>query len=43
MKKCFITNLRLTRGDHIDGACGKLVVKIKKSIKGKKLIPHKSI
>ena len=43
MNKGFITTLRVTRGDQIDGACGQLVGKLKKSIKGKKLIPHKSI
>jgi 23S rRNA (adenine2503-C2)-methyltransferase len=43
MNKGFITTLRLTRGDQIDGACGQLVGKLKRSIKGKKLIPHKSI
>ena len=43
MNKGFITTLRVTRGDQVDGACGQLVGKLKKSIKGKKLIPHKSI
>lgn len=43
MNKGFITTLRVTRGDQIDGACGQLVGKLKRSIKGKKLIPHKSI
>lgn len=43
MDKGFITTLRVTRGDAIDGACGQLVGKLNKSIKGKKLIPHKHI
>jgi 23S rRNA (adenine2503-C2)-methyltransferase len=36
MKKGFITTLRITRGDAIDGACGQLVGKLTKSVKGKK-------
>ena len=43
MDKGFITTLRVTRGDAIDGACGQLVGKLNKSIKGKKLISHKLI
>ena len=43
MDNGFITTLRVTRGDAIDGACGQLVGKLNKSIKGKKLIPHKLI
>mgnify|MGYP000895398316 CR=1 FL=1 len=43
MKKGFITTLRVTRGDAIDGACGQLVGKLTKSVKGKKLIKHQSI
>ena len=43
MEKGFITTLRVTRGDAIDGACGQLVGKLNKSIKGKKLISHKLI
>ena len=43
MKKGFITTLRITRGDAIDGACGQLVGKLTKSVKGKKLISHQSI
>lgn len=43
MNKGFITTLRVTRGDAIDGACGQLVGKLTKSIKGKKLIQHQSI
>ena len=30
-----ITTLRITRGDAIDGACGQLVGKLTKSIRGK--------
>ena len=41
MDKGFITTLRVTRGDAIDGACGQLVGRLNKSIKGKKFIPHK--
>jgi 23S rRNA (adenine2503-C2)-methyltransferase len=43
MNKGFITTLRVTRGDAIDGACGQLVGKLKRSVKGKKLIKHQSI
>ena len=43
IKKGFVTTLRITRGDAIDGACGQLVGKLSKSIKGKKLISHKLI
>ena len=43
MDKGFITTLRITRGDAIDGACGQLVGRLNKSIKGKKLISHKLI
>ena len=43
MDKGFITTLRVTRGDAIDGACGQLVGKLNKSVKGKKLISHKLI
>ena len=35
IKKGIITTLRITRGDAIDGACGQLVGKLTKSIKGK--------
>ncbi len=35
IKKGFITTLRITRGDAIDGACGQLVGKLTKSVKGK--------
>jgi 23S rRNA (adenine2503-C2)-methyltransferase len=43
MNKGFITTLRVTRGDDVDGACGQLVGKLSKSVKGKKLISHQSI
>ena len=43
INKGFITTLRITRGDAIDGACGQLVGKLNNSIKSKKLISHKSI
>ena len=43
MDKGLITTLRVTRGDAIDGACGQLVGKLNKSIKGNKLISHKLI
>ena len=43
VKKGFITTLRVTRGDAIDGACGHLVGKLKKSIKGKNLIDAREI
>jgi 23S rRNA (adenine2503-C2)-methyltransferase len=43
MDKGFITTLRITRGDAVDGACGQLVGKLTKSVKGKKLISHRSI
>ena len=43
MNKGFITTLRVTRGDAVDGACGQLVGKLAKSVKGKKLISHQSI
>ena len=43
MDKGFITTLRITRGDAIDGACGQLVGRLNNSIKGKKLISHKQI
>ena len=43
MNKGFITTLRITRGDEVDGACGQLVGNLTNSIKGKHLISHKSI
>ena len=43
MKKGFITTVRRTRGDLIDGACGQLVGNLNKATKGKKLINHKQI
>ena len=33
--KGFVTTLRITRGDAIDGACGQLVGKLTKTVKGK--------
>tara|TARA_Y100000741_G_scaffold98297_1_gene72977 strand:- start:284 stop:1363 length:1080 start_codon:yes stop_codon:yes gene_type:complete len=39
----YITTLRITRGDEVDGACGQLVGNLTKPIKGKHLISHKSI
>ena len=38
--KGFITTLRTTRGDDIDGACGQLVGNLKKATKGKKVIEN---
>ena len=43
MNKGYITTLRITRGDEIDGACGQLVGNLAHSIKGKHLISHKLI
>ena len=43
ISKGYITTLRITRGDEVDGACGQLVGNLTKSIKGKHLISHKSI
>ncbi len=43
MSKGYITTLRITRGDAIDGACGQLVGNLSKTTKGKYLISHKSI
>ena len=43
MNKGFITTLRVTRGDAVDGSCGQLVGKLSKSVKGKKLISHQLI
>jgi 23S rRNA (adenine2503-C2)-methyltransferase len=43
MNKGYITTLRITRGDEVDGACGQLVGNLTNSIKGKHLISHKSI
>ncbi len=43
MSKGFIATLRITRGDGVDAACGQLVGNLSNSIKGKKLITHKSI
>ena len=43
INKGFIATLRTTRGDGVDAACGQLVGNLTKSIKGKKLISHKTI
>ena len=43
MNKGYIATLRITRGDTIDGACGQLVGNLSNTVKGKKLISHKSI
>ena len=43
MNKGYITTLRITRGDEVDGACGQLVGNLTNSRKGKHLISHKSI
>ena len=43
MNKGYIATLRITRGDAIDGACGQLVGNLSNTVKGKKLISHKSI
>ena len=37
IQKGMITTLRITRGDAIDGACGQLVGKLTKSIRGKSI------
>ena len=41
VNKGYITTLRVTRGDEVDGACGQLVGNLSNSIKGKHLISHK--
>ena len=43
IKKGYITTLRITRGDAIDGACGQLVGNLKNTVKGKRVIEHISI
>ena len=43
IKKGYITTLRITRGDAIDGACGQLVWELKNTGKGKGVIEHTSI
>ena len=43
INKGFIATLRTTRGDGVDAACGQLFGNLTKSIKGKKLISHKTI
>jgi len=40
--KGFITTLRVTRGDDIDGACGQLVGNLKKATQGKKVIERQA-
>ena len=41
--KGFITTLRVTRGDDIDGACGQLVGNLKKATQGKKVLKRQAI
>ena len=41
--KGFITTLRVTRGDDIDGACGQLVGNLKKATQGKKVVKRQAI
>mgnify|MGYP006888601489 CR=1 FL=1 len=41
--KGYITTLRITRGDDIDGACGQLVGNLKKATKGKKIVDRQAI
>tara|TARA_B100001093_G_scaffold119710_1_gene112374 strand:- start:96 stop:1178 length:1083 start_codon:yes stop_codon:yes gene_type:complete len=41
-RKGFITTLRITRGDDIDGACGQLVGNLKKATQGKKVINRRA-
>mgnify|MGYP001290863374 FL=1 len=41
--KGFITTLRVTRGDDIDGACGQLVGNLKKATQGKKVIQRQAV
>lgn len=41
--KGFITTLRVTRGDDIDGACGQLVGNLKKATQGKKVIERQAV
>jgi 23S rRNA (adenine2503-C2)-methyltransferase len=41
--KGYITTLRITRGDDIDGACGQLVGNLKKATKGKKVVERQAI
>tara|TARA_B100000902_G_scaffold1384_1_gene1808 strand:- start:5497 stop:6579 length:1083 start_codon:yes stop_codon:yes gene_type:complete len=43
IQKGYITTLRITRGDAIDGACGQLVGNLKNTVKGKGVIKHTSI
>ena len=41
--KGYITTLRITRGDDIDGACGQLVGNLKKATKGKKVVERQAM
>ena len=41
--KGFITTLRVTRGDDIDGACGQLVGNLKKATQGKKVVERQAV
>ncbi|HIF29678.1 MAG: 23S rRNA (adenine(2503)-C(2))-methyltransferase RlmN [bacterium] len=41
--KGYITTLRVTRGDDIDGACGQLVGNLKKATQGKKVVERQAI
>ena len=41
--KGYITTLRITRGDDIDGACGQLVGNLKKATKGKKVVDRQAM
>ncbi len=41
--KGFITTLRITRGDEVEGACGQLVGNLSNPIKGKNLISHANL
>ena len=43
MDSGYITTLRVTRGDVIDGACGQLVGKLNKPVKGKNIIDHQFV
>ena len=43
LNKGFITTLRVTRGDDIDGACGQLVGNLKKATQGKKVVERQAV
>ena len=43
LNKGFITTLRVTRGDDIDGACGQLVGNLKKATQGKKVAERQAV